>query len=189
MKHHKGKVETVKTIADSDMIQEFGTLIPDSVTVSHPVDVPPVDVPPVDVPAVPPVDVPAVPASQIAVDFFLLFIETALSLLSAGQLSQIPVDVILSAMLERKLFTFPVPANGERIPKGKAFRICGTEKLAGSLYKKLVGELRNKSTVILPNGNFLYYSENMVRISQKLPVESLNAWKEALKLGAKASGK
>ena len=184
MKHHKGKVETVKTIADSDMIQEFGTLIPDSVTVSHPVDVPPVDVP-----AVPPVDVPAVPASQIAVDFFLLFIETALSLLSAGQLSQIPVDVILSAMLERKLFTFPVPANGERIPKGKAFRICGTEKLAGSLYKKLVGELRNKSTVILPNGNFLYYSENMVRISQKLPVESLNAWKEALKLGAKASGK
>ena len=177
MKHHKGnKVETVKTIADSDMIQEFGTLIPDSITVSHPVDVPPVDV-------------PAVPVSQIAVDFFLLFIETALSLLSAGQLSQIPVDVILSAMLERKLFTFPVPANGERIPKGKAFRICGTEKLAGSLYKKLVGELRNKSTVILPNGNFLYYSENMVRISQKLPVESLNAWKEALKLGAKASGK
>jgi hypothetical protein len=125
-------------------------------------------------------------------DIKTAFVSIATFLLIESKESGIPVENVISEM-EKAGFTFDPAKDGERLPKGKKFAGCKTEKTANALYLFLVKELRNKSTVMFSQGskkgNTLYYTENKVFSADGLPCDSVNAWKEAVKLLNTASGK
>jgi hypothetical protein len=115
-----------------------------------------------------------------------LFILQAIKLLVNG-VTSIGIDVVLSSMVAAG-YVFTPKGENDKAPKGKGFKVCNTETQAGAIYKFCISELRTKSTVT-SNGLNLYYSNGNVFLSQQLPADSVNAWKEALKLKISASGK
>jgi hypothetical protein len=128
----------------------------------------------------------------IGLDIKTAFVSIATFLLIESKESGIPVENVIAEM-EKAGFTFEPAKEGEKTPKGKKFTGCKTEKCANVLYTFLVKELRNKSTVMFAQGskkgNTLYYTENRIFSANGLPSDSVNAWKESVKLLNTASGK